>query len=97
MLAAVDEARHCVVDDDCTLFDYGYPIQCMTSVSMNEITALRRQYRIYESSCRFRVYYDCPTDGAERIAVCRSNQCTVEIETIDSLRDETLDYLGIGR
>lgn len=95
MLLAVENSRYCTTDDDCTLFDYGYPIQCMTSVSMSEITALRLQYRDYEASCRFRVYYDCPTEGAARLAVCRNNQCTVELETIDSLRDETLDYLGI--
>jgi hypothetical protein len=67
----------------------------MTSVAMTEITALRLKYREYEAHCRFRVYYDCPTDGIERIAVCRNNQCAVELETIDALRDETLHHIGI--
>ena len=26
----VDRARYCSTDDDCTLFDYGYPIQSLT-------------------------------------------------------------------
>ncbi len=95
MLRAVENSRYCATDDDCTLFDYGYPIQCMTSVSNSEITALRRQYDLYEASCRFRVYYDCDTDGAERRAICRSNRCTVELETLDSLKEETLQHLGI--
>lgn len=97
MQDAVAGARHCNTDDDCTIFDYGYPIQCMTSVAKTEITALRLQYRDYETSCRFRVYYDCPTDTIERVAVCRKNQCTVELETIDALRDETLHHIGIER
>lgn len=95
MRQAVAESLSCNTDDDCTLFDYGYPIQCMTSVALTEITALRLQYREYEKSCRFRVYYDCPTDGVERIAVCRNNQCAVELGSIDALRDETLHHIGI--
>lgn len=95
MREAVAAAQSCSTDDDCTLFDYGYPIQCMTSVAKSEITSLRLRYRDYESSCQFRVYYDCPTDGAERVAVCRNRQCVVELETIDALRDETLHHIGI--
>ncbi|HEX9853494.1 MAG TPA: hypothetical protein VGA68_10790 [Woeseiaceae bacterium] len=95
MLRTVENSRNCATDDDCTLFDYGYPIQCMTSVSNSEITALRRQYGQYEASCRFRVYYDCDIEGAQRRAVCRSDRCTVELETLDLLKDETLHHLGI--
>jgi hypothetical protein len=97
MLRAVEDSQYCATDEDCTLFDYGYPIQCMTSVSKSEITALRMQYTQYEASCRFRVYYDCETDGNERLAVCRNNRCGVELETLDSLQDETLNHLGIER
>lgn len=97
MLHAVENSRYCATDEDCTLFDYGYPIQCMTSVSNSAISALRRQYSQYEASCRFRVYYDCDAEGANRHAVCRSNRCTVELETLDSLKDETLHHLGIER
>lgn len=94
---SVAAARHCESDDDCTLFDYGYPIQCLTSVAKSEITNLRLEYRRYELSCEFRVYYDCPTDGMDRNAVCRQNQCTVEFESIDGLTEETLEHLGIER
>lgn len=92
---SVAAARHCSTDDDCTLFDYGYPIQCLTSVAKSEITNLRLDFKRYELSCDYRVYYDCPTGDVDRRAVCRGNLCTVELETIDSLRDETLEYLGI--
>lgn len=95
MQDAVANAQSCRTDDDCTIFDYGYPIQCMTSVAKSEISALRLKYRDYEASCRFRVYYDCPTEGTERIAVCRNNQCAVELDSIDALRDETLHHIGI--
>jgi hypothetical protein len=91
----VANARSCSIDDDCTLFDYGYPIQCLTSVAKSEITALRLEYRNYEQSCAYRVYYDCPTGDLERQAVCRSNQCTVELESTDILEEKTLDYLGL--
>jgi hypothetical protein len=43
------------------------------------------------------VYYDCDTEGAERIPVCRNKRCAVALDTIDSLKDETLDFLGIER
>ena len=91
----VGAAQYCSIDDDCTLFDYGYPIQCLTSVAKNEITALRLEYRKYEQSCAFRVYYDCPTGNMERQAVCRSNRCAVELQSNEILEEETLDYLGL--
>lgn len=95
MRQSVSDSQHCVTDDDCTLFDYGYPIQCLTSVAKSEITALRLEYRNYERSCAYRVYYDCPSGESERQAVCRNQLCEVEIVTIDGLKDETLEYLGI--
>jgi len=93
----VDEATHCATDDDCTLFDFGYPMQCMTSVSKDEITALRLAYRSYEQSCAYRVYYDCPTGEFERQAVCRSNRCAVELVSSEPLQDETLHHIGVDR
>lgn len=91
----VDSARSCATDDDCTLFDFGYPIDCMTSVAKTEITDLRHKYRRYEQSCAFRVYFDCPAEPMERRAACRDNRCVVTLETVDGLKDETLDFLGI--
>jgi len=93
--ASVDSAQYCSIDDDCTLFDYGYPIQCLTSVAKLEITALRLEYRKYEDSCAYRVYYDCPSGEMERQAVCRNNRCTVELISNDPLQDATLQHLGI--
>ena len=93
--ASVEQARACNSDADCTLFDYGYPIQCMTSIVKSEITALRLAYRNYERHCEFRVYYDCPTGEMEREPVCRNNRCAVELTGNDVLNEETLDYLGI--
>lgn len=93
--AKVDAAQYCSTEDDCTLFDYGYPIQCLTSVAKSEITALRLEYRNYEQSCAFRVYYDCPTGNMKRHAVCRSNRCAVELQSTEVLEEETLDYLGL--
>jgi hypothetical protein len=95
MRQKVAAAQYCAIDDDCTLFDYGYPIECLTSVAMAEVSALRREYLNYEQSCAYRVYYDCPSEPAEREAVCRNNRCQVELRTIDQLRDDTLEYLGI--
>ena len=91
----IDAAQQCSTDDDCTLFDYGYPIQCLTSVAKTDITALRLEYRNYEKSCEYRVYYDCPTGNMERQAVCRSNRCAVELQSTEILKEETLDYLGL--
>jgi hypothetical protein len=90
----VESARYCVSDDDCTIFDYGYPIQCLTSVANASITALRLEYREYEQSCRYRVYYDCPSEPLERHAVCRSKRCEVELRAFDYLKDETLQHIG---
>ena len=95
LIEKVDEAQSCSSDDECTLFDYGYPIQCLTSVSKLHITALRLQYRQYEDSCPFRVYYDCPTGSMERVPVCRNKRCAVDLVTPEILQDETLDHLGI--
>ena len=92
----IDTARYCMTDSDCTLFDFGYPIDCMTSVAKSEITDLRLEYRRYEESCDFRVYFDCPAEPMVRRAVCQQNRCSVSLETIDGLEKETLDYLGIG-
>jgi len=97
IVTQVNQARACNVDDDCTIFDYGYPIQCLTAVAKTDVTALRLEYRRYEASCDFRVYYDCPTGELERQPVCRDNRCEVELVGIDDLREETLDYLGIQR
>lgn len=94
---SVERARVCEFDDDCTLFDFGYPIQCLTSVAKSAITALRLDYRRYGTNCDFRVYYDCPTGDMEREAVCRNNRCEVELTTLDGLTEQTLDHLGIGR
>jgi hypothetical protein len=91
----VQQSQMCRSDDDCTIFDYGYPIQCLTSVAKSEISALRIEYREYEANCEFRVYYDCPSDPLERHPVCRNNRCEVELRTLDYLRDQTLQHLGI--
>jgi hypothetical protein len=91
----VQEAQYCTTDDDCTLFDYGYPIQCLTSVAKSENTSLRLEYRNYEQSCAYRVYYDCPSGDMERQAVCNDNRCEVDLVSIDPLKDETLQHLGI--
>ena len=93
----VESAQSCTIDDDCTVADYGYPIQCLTSVAKSEITSLRLEYRNYEKNCAFRVYYDCPSGQARRQAVCRNNRCEVDLVTTDLLEDETLEYLGIER
>jgi len=88
-------AQSCSTDDECTVADYGYPIQCLTSVAKSEITSLRLEYRNYEKNCAFRVYYDCPSGQAKRQAVCRNNRCEVDLVTTDLLQEETLEYLGI--
>ncbi len=93
----IEDARYCSTDDDCTLFDYGYPIQCLTSVAKIEISSLRADFNNYEQSCQHRVFYDCPTGRMQRHAVCRSNICTVELQSNEALKDETLDYLGLDQ
>ena len=93
----VASAQYCSTDDDCTVADYGYPIECLTSVAKSEISSLRLEYRNYERNCASRVYYDCPSGTAERQAVCRNNHCEVDLVTTDLLQDKTLEYLGIER
>ena len=68
----------------------------MMSVAKSEITALRLEYRQYEQSCEYRVYYDCPAEPMERRAFCEQNRCSVYLYAIDTLEEETLEYLGIG-
>lgn len=75
----VAESRTCETDDDCTLFDYGYPIDCMTSVAKSAIPGLRMAYKQYGESCEHRLFYDCPTEPFVRVPVCRNNRCTVEL------------------
>jgi hypothetical protein len=95
LVERVETAQYCTTDDDCTLFDFGYPMQCMTSVAKAEITSLRMAYRDYERSCTYRVYYDCPSGSMERQAVCRNNRCAVDLVSNEPLKDETLRHLGI--
>lgn len=95
LVGKVESARYCSTDDDCTLFDYGYPIQCLTSVAKSEITALRLEYRNYEKSCAYRVYYDCPSGELQRQAVCKNNRCEVDLVGNEPLQEETLQHLGI--
>lgn len=75
----VAESRDCETDDDCTLFDYGYPIDCMTSVAKSAIPGLRTAYKQYDESCEHRLFYDCPTDPFVRVPVCRNKRCSVEL------------------
>lgn len=93
--AMVEQSRYCRSDEECTIFDFGYPIQCLTSVAKTAISALRLEFREYEKSCPFRVYFDCPSEPLEREAVCRNNRCEVDLRTLDRLRDQTLQHLGI--
>lgn len=93
----VETARHCTSDSDCTIFDFGYPIDCLTSVAKSEISALRHGYRNYEESCEFRVYFDCPAEPMRRRAVCRESRCSVSLQSNDALEEETLDYLGLQK
>jgi hypothetical protein len=90
----IDDARFCSTDDDCTLFDYGYPIDCMTSVAKSQISLLREEYSHYDEKCRYRVFYDCPTEPYVRLALCRNNRCVVELDRNDALQDSTLDLPG---
>ena len=93
----IEESRSCTVDDDCTLFDYGYPLDCMTSVAKDEIPRLREEYRRYGEACEHRVFYDCPTEPYVRLALCRNNRCIVELDKRSDLEDATLDQLNRGR
>ena len=92
----IDQARACSTNSDCTLFDFGYPIECMTSVAKSEITALRLEFSDYEQHCEFRVYYDCPTEPMRRRAVCEQNRCTVRLQGTDALEEQTREYLRKG-
>lgn len=80
LVQVVAESRYCVNDDDCTLFDYGYPIDCLTSVAKSRISLLREEYRKYDEHCEFRVFFDCPTEPYVRLPVCRNNRCAVELD-----------------
>jgi len=93
----VDASQFCETDEDCTIFDYGYPIQCMTSINKDQIPAIRQSYASYERSCEYRVYYDCPSEPLVRVPLCRANHCVVELHAIDGLKDETLDHIGNRR
>jgi hypothetical protein len=93
----IERARACNVDDDCTLFDYGYPIDCMTSVAKSAIPLLRDEFRKYDETCEFRVFYDCPTEPYVRLALCRHKRCVVELDRRDALRESTLEQLNRRR
>lgn len=82
LVQVVADSRYCVSDDDCTLFDYGYPIDCLTSVAKSRISLLREEYRKYDEHCEFRVFFDCPTEPYVRLPVCRGNRCAVELDSI---------------
>lgn len=94
LLGTVEAARACVVDEDCTLLDYGYPIQCLTSIAQSSVSDVRLEYRNYEESCSYRVYYDCPSEPMKRVPVCRSNRCEVELQRHDRLNDLTREFLS---
>jgi len=94
LLATVDAAQGCQVDADCTILDYGYPIQCLTSIAQEGVSAVRLEYRNYEESCAYRVFYDCPTEPMKRVPVCRNNRCEVELQRHDALRELTMDYIN---
>jgi len=86
-------SKSCSADADCAIFDYGYPIECLTSVARSQIPSLRKEFQRYHQSCEYRVYFDCPTGEMRREPVCRSNQCTVELVAPDSLTEDTLKHL----
>jgi hypothetical protein len=89
----IEGSKSCRRDSDCAVFDYGYPIECMTSVARSEISSLRESFKTYHESCEYRVYYDCPTGEAQRQAVCRERQCEIELVDVDALTEETIDFL----
>lgn len=89
--ALVGESRTCETDDDCTLFDYGYPIDCMTSVAKSAIPGLRTAYRQYDDSCEHRLFFDCPTEPFVRVPVCRNQRCTVELFRNGSIEGRSLE------
>jgi hypothetical protein len=94
LLEEVEAAQACEVDEDCTILDYGYPIQCLTSIATSSISAVRLEYRNYEQACAYRVYYDCPSEPMQRVPVCRNSRCQVELQRNEALRQMTLDYIN---
>jgi hypothetical protein len=92
--SVIGETRQCTTNDECTLFDYGYPIDCMTSVAKSGIVPLREAYRKYDESCEHRVFYDCPTEPFVRLPVCQSGRCEVELLDPRSLQDETVEEIN---
>lgn len=96
LVETLADSRSCSTDDDCTLFDYGYPIDCMTSVSRTAIPRLRQEFRGYDASCPHRVFFDCPTDPYVRLPVCRDNRCIVELHNSDTLQERTMETLRQG-
>ena len=90
----VHKARFCTTDEDCTLFDYGYPIDCMTSVAKAQVPLLRQEYKRYDETCEHRVFFDCPTEPYVRLALCRNNRCIVELASNEALENATLNHIG---
>ena len=94
LVQTLEASQYCQVDSDCTILDYGYPLQCMTSIAQDRVSAYRLQYRDYEARCEYRVYYDCPDAPMTRTPVCRANRCEVELSRNEVLRQLTLDHIG---
>lgn len=94
VLEVVAESQYCEVDEDCTILDYGYPLQCMTSIAQSRVSAFRLEYRNYEERCEYRVYYDCPSEPLIRVPMCRNNRCEVELSRNEMLKQITMDHIG---
>jgi len=94
LLATVEAAQSCSVDEDCTILDYGYPIQCLTSIAQSAVSTVRIEYRNYEQACEFRVYYDCPSEPLRRVPVCRNSRCAVELSRNEILEELTREFLS---
>ncbi|MDX1481890.1 MAG: hypothetical protein R3315_09455 [Woeseiaceae bacterium] len=94
LLQTVAESQACDIDADCTILDYGYPLQCMTSIAQSAVSAFRLEYRDYEALCEYRVYYDCPSEPLVRVPVCRNNRCAVELSRNEILKQLTMDHIG---
>ncbi len=86
-------SRSCTRNADCTIVDYGYPVECLTAVARAQISELRQAFFAYRERCEYRVYYDCPTGDARPYAVCDAGRCEVRLLLPDRLSDDTLDYL----
>lgn len=93
LMATVEASQACEVDEDCTILDYGYPIQCLTSIAQDAVSEVRLEYRNYEQACSHRVYYDCPSEPLVRVPVCRNNRCEVELSRNEILEQLTKEYL----